>query len=99
MMAQRKGGILGAVDDVLDYLTDMGGYTGFQEGELKGDDMGDGEMKSLDNRDMSSFGETTEGINDNTTSAFVLLLIVFPSILMFIGIQIFGAPSIFTFAT
>ena len=33
---ERKQGILGAWEDVLDYLTNMGGYTGFTEEELKG---------------------------------------------------------------
>ena len=35
-LPERKQGILGAWEDVLDYLTNMGGYTGFTEEELKG---------------------------------------------------------------
>ena len=96
MMAERKGGLFGAVDDVLDYLTNMGGYTGFTEEELKG---GEGVAADLDNKDMDTFGQPTTGIDDNVTSGFVILLILFPSTLMFIGIQLFGVPSLFTFAT
>ena len=90
MNQQRKGGILGAVDDILDYLTNMGGYTGFTEDELKGGNIG--------NRDMTDFGKPTEGIDENVTSAFVILLIAFPSILGLIAVSLYGAPAIFTFA-
>ena len=93
IMMARKGGVIGIVDDVLDYLTNMGGYTGFTEEELKGGE-------SLDKKDMTDFGKQTEGVNDNlTTTLFVILLIAFPSILGIIGVSIYGAPSLFTFAT
>ena len=91
MNTQRKGGLMGAVDDVLDYLTNMGGYTGFTESELKaGGNIGE--------RDMTNFGKPTEGIDDNITTAFVILLIAFPSILGLIAVKLYGTPAIFTFA-
>ena len=91
MMMARKGGILGAVDDILDYLTNMGGYTGFTEDELKGG-------KSLNERDMSDFGKPTEDLDDRVTTAFVILLIAFPSVLGLIAIKLFGTPAFFTYA-
>jgi hypothetical protein len=91
MMNARKGGILGAVDDILDYLTNMGGYTGFTEDELKGG-------KSLNERDMSEFGKPTEDLDENITTAFVVLLILFPSVLGLIAVKIFGTPAFFTYA-
>ena len=97
MLSTKKKFILfQIIDDVLDYLTNMGGYTGFTEEELKG---GEGVAADLDNKDMDTFGQPTTGLDDNVTSGFVILLILFPSTLMFIGIQLFGVPSLFTFAT
>ena len=90
-MSQRKGGLLGAVDDILDYLTNMGGYTGFTEDELKGGNV------DLNRRDMSEFGRPTE-VDNNVTTAFVIALIAFPSIVGLIAVSIYGAPAIFTFA-
>ena len=81
---------------MLDYLTNMGGYTGFTEGQLKGD----GASDELERQDISDFGQPTElgEGGEATTTIFVLLLILFPSTLGIIGIKIFGPPAIFTFA-
>jgi hypothetical protein len=98
LLSQRKGGLIGVVDDILDFVSDLGGYNGFTEGELKGEE-GDLDVERLAERDMSSFGAPTEGLNDNVTSAFVVLLIIFPLAVLAIGINVFGVPSIFTFAT
>ena len=74
----------------------MGGYTGFTEDMLKGD----GTELELKQKDMSDFGKPTDlgAGGETTTSAFVLLLILFPSTLGIIGVKLFGAPAIFTFA-
>ena len=53
---ERKKGLLGAWEDVLDYLTNMGGYTGFTEEELKGGQAStEWQMiEKLEKKDMSS---------------------------------------------
>ena len=88
----RREGLGGAWEDVLDYLTNMGGYTGFTEEELKSG------QAQLNEKDMKDFGRPSE-VNNDVTTAFVLALIAFPSLVGFIGIKIFGAPAIFTFPT
>ena len=77
------------VDDVLDYLTNMGGYTGFTEEELKGD-----RVANLTNRDMSEFGVEAE-TDSTVTTVFVLLLIATPFIVGAIGFSlgVFAMPS------
>mmetsp|Transcript_43445 Transcript_43445/g.114837 ORF Transcript_43445/g.114837 Transcript_43445/m.114837 type:complete len:141 (+) Transcript_43445:21-443(+) len=89
---QRQGGILGAWEDVLDYLTNMGGYTGFTEEELKSL-QADG--RELQQRDMEDFGKPTEGLNETTTSAFVILLILLGPGLMLLSVAIYGPPAFF----
>lgn len=93
----ERAPIVRIVDDVLDYLTNMGGYTGFTEEELKGSA---GEAGGrITERKMESFGKAKEGIDETTTTVFVTLLILFPSALLFLGIFLYGPPAIFTFAT
>ena len=94
-MSEGRKGVLGAWEDILDYLTNQGGYTGFTEGELKGDNA----QSRLNERDMSTFGAPKEGLDENVTNVFVISLIALGPILLLIGISIFGAPQIFTFAT
>lgn len=67
----------------------------FTEEELKGT-LGEAAGK-IDQRKMDSFGKAKEGIDETTTTAFVVLLIVFPSALGFLGIALFGPPAIFSF--
>jgi hypothetical protein len=70
LLAKKKIPVL---DDVLDYLTNMGGYTGFSEQDLK---EGGGR---LDQVDMETFGKDIE-TNDAVTTVFVLVLIAVPFI-------------------
>lgn len=79
------------VDDVLDYLTNMGGYVGFTEGQLKGD-------QPLTKADSDNFGKVYE-TDDNVTTAFVLLLIATPFIVGAIGFSlgVFVVPSFVKF--
>lgn len=56
-----------------------GRYTGFSEQELKQGGAEQAEQR-LQQRDMSSFGEAKDDLNETTTSAFVILLILFPSV-------------------
>ena len=75
------------VDDVLDYLTNMGGYTGFTEDQLKGD-------RQLTEADVENFG-VERATDDTVTTVFVLLLIATPFIVGAIGFSlgIFVVPS------
>ena len=75
------------VDDVLDYLTNMGGYTGFTEGQLKGE-------TPITAKDMENFGKETE-TDDTVTTVFVLVLIATPFIVGAIGFSlgVFVVPS------
>ena len=86
-----KGGLRGVADDILDYLTNMGGYTGFTEQQLKG------ETSSLNEVDMERWGQPKTDIDENVTTAFVVILALFPLVLGYIGIKVFGAPQLFTF--
>ena len=69
-------------------------YTGFTEEELKGTTSA---AADLNNKDMTDWGKPKEGSvnSEQTTNAFVALLIVFPSALLFLGIAIFGPPALF----
>jgi hypothetical protein len=75
------------IDDVVNYLTNMGGYTGFTEGQLKGE-------TALTDADVEDFGKQT-ATNDTVTTVFVLLLLATPLIVGYIGfsIGVFAVPS------
>ena len=76
------------LDDVLDYLTNMGGYTGFSEEMLKGDvELSDSTVN------MDDFGKELE-TDDRVTTAFVLVLIAVPFIVGAIAfkLDIIGIP-------
>ena len=60
------------VDDVLDYLTNMGGYTGFSEDQLKSG-------LELTNVDTQDFGKELE-TDDTVTTVFVFVLLLVPFI-------------------
>ena len=79
------------MDDVLDYLTNKGGYVGFTEEQLKGD-------RALTEADVENFGVELE-TDDTVTTVFVLLLIATPFIVGGIGfkIGIFVVPSFVRF--
>ena len=94
-MNEERKGVLGAWEDILDYLTNQGGYTGFTEGELKGENA----QSRLNERDMTNFGAPKEGLDENVTNTFVIALIALGPVLLLVGVSIFGAPQIFTFAT
>ena len=83
------------IDDVLDYLTNMGGYTGFTEEELKGGVGSTG--VDLNQKDMEAFGrqKPEDAATKQTTDVFVVLLIVTPILGLFAGIAIFGPPALF----
>mmetsp|Transcript_6061 Transcript_6061/g.19973 ORF Transcript_6061/g.19973 Transcript_6061/m.19973 type:complete len:141 (+) Transcript_6061:29-451(+) len=99
-LAQKNpvGFLAEAIDDVLTYLTNMGGYTGFTEADLKGDGSSSSVSKLDSQTDLDKWGKKKEVSSEATTTAFVLLLIIFPSALGFLFIQLYGAPAIFTFA-
>ena len=69
------------LDDVLDYLTNMGGYTGFSEEQLKSG--GDG----LDSVDMDDFGRELE-TDDTVTTVFIIVFLFVPLIVGFIAFQL-----------
>ena len=75
------------IDDVLDYLTNMGGYTGFTEEQLKSGE-------SLTDADVEDFGKQRE-TDSTVTTIFVLLLIATPFIVGSIGFKlgVFVVPS------
>lgn len=79
------------VDDVLDYLTNMGGYVGFTEDDLKGG-------KQLPLKVSDDFGKERE-TDDTVTTVFVLLLIATPFIVGAIGFSlgVFVVPSFVKF--
>ena len=79
------------VDDVLDYLTNKGGYTGFTEEQLKSG-------KSLTEDDVANFGKELE-TDETITTVFVLLLIATPFIVGYIGftLGVFVEPSFVKF--
>ena len=79
------------VDDVLDYLTNKGGYVGFTEEQLKGG-------KPLTEADMEDWGKQLE-TDDTVTSVFVILLILTPFIVGYIGFSlgVFVVPSFVKF--
>ena len=69
------------LDDVLDYLTNMGGYNGFTEEELK---MGG---DSLDRVDMDEFGRELE-TDDTVTTVFIIVFLFVPVIVGAIAFQL-----------
>jgi hypothetical protein len=70
-------------------------YTGFTEADLK-DTGGEISNERMEKRAASEdFGKPTEDLNDNITTAFVVLLIAFPSVIGLIGASIYGTPAIF----
>ena len=77
MMAKKRIPVL---DDVLDYLTNMGGYTGFSEDQLKGDG-------PLSDVDTENFGVELE-TDDTVTTIFVVVLIMVPFIVGFIAFKL-----------
>ena len=77
MMAKKRIPVL---DDVLDYLTNMGGYTGFSEDQLKGDG-------PLSDVDTENFGVELE-TDDTVTTVFVVVLIMVPFIVGFIAFKL-----------
>ena len=73
------------VDDVLDWLSDKGGYTGFTEEQLRsGEDLRD--------VDMESFGEGTK-VDNATTDAFVVFLVLLPLIVIFGAVKVFDLDT------
>ena len=68
------------VDDVLDYLTNQGGYTGFTEAQLKGD-------RPLTEADTENFGKEL-ATDDRVTTAFVLLLLATPFLVGVVGFKL-----------
>lgn len=87
-----------AADDILTYLTNLGGYTGFTEADLKGGPGSNGGSTLDPSTDLERWGKQKEVKSEANTTAFVLLLILFPSALGFLMIQLYGSPAIFTFA-
>lgn len=95
LSAKKKFILFQIIDDVLDYLTNMGGYTGFTEEELKGGVGSTG--VDLNQKDMEAFGrqKPEDAATKQTTDVFVVLLIVTPILGLFAGIAIFGPPALF----
>jgi len=91
--------IVAVVDDVLTYLTNMGGYTGFTEADLKGDGSSNAPVELDSETDLENWGKPKKVTSEATTTAFVVLLITFPAVLGILFIQVYGAPALFTFAT
>ena len=74
------------VDDVLDWLSDKGGYTGFTEEQLRsGEDL-------REQVDMDSFGEGTK-VDNATTDAFVIFLVLLPLIVIFGAVKVFDLDT------
>ena len=74
------------VDDVLDWLSDKGGYTGFTEEQLRsGEDL-------RESTDMDSFGEGTK-VDNATTDAFVIFLVLLPLIVIFGAVKVFDLDT------
>lgn len=100
LCSRKRNPVLEAVDDILTYLTNMGGYTGFTESDLKGDGSSSAPPPELNQKtDLREFGERRAVTSESTITAFVMLLILFPSALGFLFIQLYGAPALFTFAS
>lgn len=81
------------VDDVLDYLTNKGGYIGFTEEQLKGD-------VPLTEADTENFGQELQE-NETVTTVFVIVLILVPFIVGYIAysLDLIAVPSYLKFAT
>ena len=74
------------VDDVLDWLSDKGGYTGFTEEQLRsGEDL-------RESTDMESFGEGTK-VDNATTDAFVIFLVLLPLIVIVGAVKVFDLDT------
>lgn len=86
VLAQKKFFLFQIIDDILDYLTNMGGYTGFTEEMLKSDSA----AADLNQVDMTDFGrpKAQDDTANRTTDILVILLIVGPLLgLFFAGLK------------
>lgn len=85
---QKKFFLVQIIDDILDYLTNMGGYTGFTEEMLKGDSA----AADLNQVDMTDFGKpkAQDETANRTTDILVILLIVGPLLGLFAAGLKFG---------
>uniref|UniRef100_A0A7S4BEP1 Uncharacterized protein n=1 Tax=Chrysotila carterae TaxID=13221 RepID=A0A7S4BEP1_CHRCT len=95
---EQKPFLLQALDDILDYLTNMGGYTGFTEEQLKGGESAQSGRR-LSETDLEKFGQAKQGLNDSTINAFIATLIIFPLAALLLAAKIFGPPALFNFPT
>ena len=84
---QKKFILFQILDDVLDYLTDMGGYTGFTEEELK---MG-ADLDAVSSSDKFMRPKEEDAQTKATTDVFVVLLIAVPLIGLGAAAAIFGS--------
>ena len=84
---QKKFILFQIIDDVLDYLTDMGGYTGFTEEELK---MG-ADLDAVSSSDQFMRPKEEDAQTKATTDVFVVLLIAVPLIGLGAAAAIFGS--------
>ena len=84
---QKKFILFQILDDVLDYLTDMGGYTGFTEEELK---MG-ADLDAVSSSDTFMRPKEEDAQTKATTDVFVVLLIAVPLIGLGAAAAIFGS--------
>ena len=84
---QKKFILFQIIDDVLDYLTDMGGYTGFTEEELK---MG-ADLDAVSSSDKFMRPKEEDAQTKATTDVFVVLLIAVPLIGLGAAAAIFGS--------
>lgn len=88
VLAEKKFFLFQIIDDILDYLTNMGGYTGFTEEMLKGDSA----AADLNKVDMTDFGrpKAQDDTANRTTDILVILLIVGPLLGLFAAGLKFG---------
>ena len=88
VLAEKKFILFQIIDDILDYLTNMGGYTGFTEEMLKSDSA----AADLNEVDMTDFGrpKAQDDTANRTTDILVILLIVGPLLGLFAAGLKFG---------
>ena len=84
---QKKFILFQIIDDVLDYLTDMGGYTGFTEEELKTG----ADLDAVSSSDKFMRPKEEDAQTKATTDVFVVLLIAVPLIGLGAAAAIFGS--------
>ena len=84
---QKKFILFQIIDDVLDYLTDMGGYTGFTEEELKTG----ADLQAVSSSDKFMRPKEEDEQTKATTDVFVVLLIAVPLIGLGAAAAIFGS--------